>query len=458
MKQFIKKFPFLTETARKLLALKPASLKFGKSFWQWYGFFLETESWSDHQIKTYQFDSLKSLIHSVHQQIPYYRQLLTTDTVNNIIDIDSFQKLFPPMDRATFVKEFNNLCLEEKFRGKVSVCSSSGTTGTPLTFFHSREDDDREWAAICYQWKRVGYDPVTSKRAEFRGMVSGNRPVDLFPEKNMIRLNIFSINKQSVTDYAEIIKKYKIDFYHGFPSVLSLVADTVIRYNISFPQPHAILLASEQIHHFQLEKIKQAFPEAKLFAHYGCAERTVLAGWCEHSDWYHILPAYGIVETDPNTKEIIATNLTNTINPFIRYRMTDTVTNISSQPCPKCHRPFTPLFEQVAGRMEDYIYSEEHGWIAPAAVTYPLKQLTRISEMQFVQKEKRKLLFKYRPTHKNDPSILEREVEDVITGLKKMLGASIQIQTEEVNAFERTSSGKFRWIINELDESPMKQE
>lgn len=231
-----------------------------------------------------------------------------------------------------------------------------------------------------------------------------------------------------------------------------MLARAICDHRIKFPQPAAVLLASEQVYAWQLDQIAQAFPQAKLFAHYGCAERTVLAAWCEHRREYHVLPQYGIVEVDLINSEIIGTNLFNTINGFVRYRMSDTAQKTVAEPCPDCGRAYSPRLLEVSGRLEDYLFSPQHGWIPPAIVTYALKTLRQISNTQIVQRERDAVSVLYTVAQDGDAEALGRERDEVATGLRRLLGDDMKIHFERVDDFPRSATGKFPWIVCELDE------
>jgi phenylacetate-coenzyme A ligase PaaK-like adenylate-forming protein len=177
-------------------------------------------------------------------------------------------------------------------------------------------------------------------------MTSSNKIIDVYPEQNKIRCSILHMEPSTPRHYGEAIRGYNVDFYCGYPSAIYLLAKEVSSSVTDFPQPTAILLASETIYDWQLNQIRSAFPSAKVFAHYGCAERTVLAGWCEDRNEYHVLPQYAFVEVDPTTSEIIGTNLYNTINGFVRYRMTDTALYTDVDSC-RCGRQYWPRLSKI---------------------------------------------------------------------------------------------------------------
>jgi phenylacetate-coenzyme A ligase PaaK-like adenylate-forming protein len=272
------------------------------------------------------------------------------------------------------------------------------------------------------------------------------------PEMNMIRCSILDLEEESLRHYADVIRGGGARFFHGYPSALYLMARKIIKNSLAFPQPDAVLLASEAVYPFQVDEIRRAFPEAKLYAHYGCAERTVLAGWCEYRQEYHVLPQYSIVEVDPATKEIIGTNLYNDVNGFLRYRMADMAADLSRSKCPDCHRPYIPRIVELGGRREDYLFSSERGWVSPAIVTYPLKNLRALEEVQFYQADRGEIQLRYTSRRESTEEELQLEMHTLRQGLQRLFGPGTKFRFERVDGFSRGPTGKFKWIICTLEE------
>jgi len=451
IEDFLLRFPFLHYFTHKVVGLIPRKVRLGQSFWRWYAFFEESEQWKPEEILSFQMERLQALLLKLQETSPFYRARLSGIDIAAITSLDEFRKNLPELDRTTFRDRYSEIQADGIGKGGVKA-STSGTTGEALQFFHPRGDSAREWAAICHQWKRIGYQPGVSRRAEFRGLTVHGRSVDIYPASNMLRCSILHLDEGSIRHYAEEIRRFKVDYLHGYPSALYLVAREIVLHGIDFPQPKGILLASEMVNDWQLTQISEAFPGSKLFAHYGCAERTVLAGWCEHNREYHILPQYSIVEVDPETSEVIGTNLYNNLNGFVRYRMTDTVGEVRDKPCPDCGRPYSPRFVGLAGRTEDYLFSPQNGWIPPAIVTYPLKDLNVVNEMQFLQKERDELNVRYSLRSDVESSQVEAELDLVREGMHRLFGKDMKLHFERVAEFPRGPTGKFKWIISELDE------
>ena len=80
--------------------------------------------------------------------------------------------------------------------------------------------------------------------------------------------------------YEDYIKNFKKDFkyLHAYPSSAFIFADLIIENDDCGRFPfEIILLGSENIYNFQIEKIKKAFPLSKINHWYGHSEQAILA-------------------------------------------------------------------------------------------------------------------------------------------------------------------------------------
>ena len=458
VRDLIRKYPGLRRAAGRLVAATPYSLRLGKQFWYWYSLYRESEGWSVEQMKAFQLDCLRALLKQLSVESEFYQRRLSGVDIDKIDSVARFASQVPTLTRQEFADNQLSIFSKQHPTRKLSLSKTSGTTGSALKFYHTVDDDRREWATLCHQWSRVGYDPVKSRRAEFRGLVSSRGRVDVFPDRNMISCSILYLDERHVRRYADAIRTHRIDFLHGYPSALHLLSRTITDCGMDFPQPKGILLASGPVYQWQLDTIQKTFPDARLYAHYGCAERTVMAGWCEHRREYHVMPHYSIVEVDPVNNEVIGTNLFNTVNGFVRYRMTDTVLDFDDAPCPDCGRPYVPRIVNLGGRTGHYLFSPENGWIAPALVTYPLHCARTIRQAQFVQPERDSITLRYVAPETADIEAIKRDLTGIEDGMRRLLGATTGLSFERVDEFPRSASGKFKWIVSELDEARFNSE
>lgn len=413
-----------------------------KNFSYWYKVFAEAECWDIERTQNWQRQALFALLSKLPANSPYHLDHeLNFSSSTDPLEIVNF---FPVIDRDGFRMLPSHV--DSFAKRDLAAGSTSGTSGNALQFFHAKEDYEREWAAICHQWRRVGFDPYTSVRAEFRGLVKGGKLVQQFPDLKMIRCSILHTQTKHVQHYAEACRRARVEFLHGYPSALYLVANQMLTNGIKFEGIRGIMLASEMIYPHQLDTLAEAFPKAKIIAHYGNAERSALGAWCEQNNSYHFLPLYSLVEVDPIDGTLIGTNLFNTVNPFIRYRMDDNAAGVSYGACPECGRLGYPLVEQICGRAEDYLYSPERGWIPPAIVTYPLKSLQAIHEIQLFQSVQDQIELRYTSINGGDCT---RELVEVAQGLGAII-PGVRILPKHYETLTRGSTGKFKWIISTL--------
>lgn len=428
--------------ARRLIAAVPYRVRLGAPFAYWYALFLEAEDWDDASIQNFRHELLVNLLNQVATQSPYYKALLDGQSPEAVAH-DLAGKL-PIMTRDEFSSQYSRI-RHPAFQGRTSSASTSGTSGNALQFFHAAADNAREWAAICHQWRRIGYDPLTSVRAEVRGLVTTRGIVQRFPESNMVRFSVLHLKAEHIRHYAATCARDRVKFIHGYPSAIYIMAREMLEEGILMPGIRGIMLASEMVYPHQIECIEAAFPDARVIAHYGNAERVALGAWCEHRRSYHFLPLYSHVEI-ASDGALIATNLFNTVNPFIRYRMNDVVADAENMACPACGRLSMPLAQDIQGRAEDYLYSPERGWIPPAIVTYPLKALRSIHQIQFFQDQPERIELRYTPRGESDCT---EEVNLILKGLKGILG-DVPVHPIRYESFERGTTGKMKWIVSSL--------
>ena len=105
-----------------------------------------------------------------------------------------------------------------------------------------------------------------------------------------------------------------------------------------------------------------------------------------------------------------------------------------------------PLVESVDGRAEDYLYSPERGWIPPAIVTYPLKALRFVDEIQFHQDDPDEIELRYTS---RDAVRGAGELQDVLSGLAEIVGG-MSVKVIRQDAIARGPSGKLKWIVSSL--------
>ncbi|HBY58145.1 MAG TPA: hypothetical protein DEG96_09895 [Candidatus Atribacteria bacterium] len=453
MRDLIRKSPpWIKKPIRYVYGLIPYEKRLGKVFWDTYNFLQESQWWSKEQLEEYQMRQLEKLLKHSYENVPYYRRIFDERGLKpkDIQDFDDFIKL-PYLTKDIFRENFNTKEIISKNINllKLPISHTSGTTGKPLQFYVNIDEGEKEWAFICHQWSRIGYKPG-DKRMELRGAINKKEPIFYSKFGNILRFSPIIENKERAKLYLKKMEEFGAKFLHGYPGAIASFALLIKQHklNINF-ELEAILFASEIIYEWERKIVEEVFG-CRIFSHYGCAEKAVLAAECEKTHIYHCLPEYGITEFDFQTKEIVATGFLNTVNPFIRYKMTDVALNPRFEPCQKCNRNYYPIFDGIEGRLEDFIVSPEGFLIAPAIITHPFKDLKTIKNTQIVQKSHEKIILRIVPLEDVNKDLLNKEIQFLSQELKKIIGEKITIIPEIVNEIELSPSGKFKWIISEI--------
>jgi len=460
MKELFKKL--LPDSCKKPLkyiyGYMPPRFRYGRTFWDTYNFLQESQWWNREKLEAYQMQQLSNLLHHAYENVPYYRRVFDERNLQPK-DIQNFNDLrkLPYLTKDTFTQHFEELVAKNVMVKGLPTSHTSGTTGKPIRFYENHYTAQKERAFIYHQWSRVGFKP-TDRLVQLRGsVIKGGKPVDYDPISKILRLSPRIDSKEIVHYYLEKMQQFGAHFLHGYPSSIAVYASMIKQNGLSPPfKLKAVLFASETIYPWEREITREVF-NCHTFAHYGMAEKVVLAGECESAHHYHCLPQYGITEFRTDLNEIVGTSFINHINPFIRYRTTD----IASQPlnlgCCDCGRYYHPVFSSVEGRLEDFIITSKGTPISPAVITHPFKDLKTIRDTQIIQESLDCITLKIVPWTTCDPKILKTELWELYQGLQNILGTTMNIETEMVESVQPSGSGKFKWITSKVSKDSLQK-
>jgi len=429
---------FIEKYARIIKSFIPYKYMVDKEFYLFLKTLHDNENKSYDEIIHFQFSKLKEIVKGAYEHSSFYNKKYDEYGFNpcHLKDISDIKKI-PLLSKDEVREHSKEMCVVN--RAGLYSQYTSGTTGKPLIFFADKKCIAREWASICYQWERVGYKP-NDGRIELRGFIDGNNDCDEHPDHKVVRINIIKLSRDNINKIIGIINKSKYRFLHGYPSAIykfaKILGDKKIDYS-----PDAIMFASEVLYDWQFETIHDRMKKSLKIAHYGQAEKVALGAWLDNDKKYHFIPSYGITEIDPETGELIGTSLINDVMPFIRYKMTDTVEDLSEKP--QTEKTLFPVIGKITGRQEDLTYDQNGNMIPPAIVTFPFKQLKSIKACKIIQNEIND--FELIVEGANCSEIIV-ESNNVINDLKKIYGDGSRFKLIVQNAIPTDKSGKFRWI------------
>ena len=420
----------------------------------WRRFLASAQYWPFPKIEQWRLRQLKLQVTQAYQNTNGYRDLydaagVKPDDITKLSDI----RFLPFTDKTLIRDNIEDFSVTDPAR---CYMTTSGSTGVPFGFYYPRGLDAVESAFVTSGWARAGWKGNMCK-AVLRGNFVGDEkePIAFDPERNELLLSSFFLSSALFEKYVDAVKQYRTKALFAYPSSLHIFCDLLKETDktgeISFD---IILIASENIYDWLLEKTREIFPKAKIFAWYGQTEMTVLAGWCEHSKKYHVCPFYGYTEfINPDDveaetgqeSEIVGTDFHNRITPFIRYRTGDFAVK-GKRGCPDCGRQYR-LMERIIGRSHEAVVTKKGDYVAMAYFTGIHGDLfDNVRQFRFYQDTPGVVVFRMVPK----AAFRERDELHIRQELQRRLGNDIDLKIELTDDIPRSSGGKYNYLEQKL--------
>lgn len=433
--------------------------RYGGRFREFRSLLEESEYWDVARMRAWQEERLRHIVRHAYATVPYYRELFDLHGIrpDHFSGLDDLQKV-PVLTRDIVKRRLKDLVSTAYPPSKRVEGHTSGTTGSPLTLFYSPDMMAMNYAVFDrqYRWAGIRMERNGDRIAMLRGNVvvplkQSRPPFWRFNRRlNQLYLSSFHLKPDNMPFYFEALRTFRPKVLDGYPSSVYVVAKSLLNRNERIPL-HAVITSSETLYDFQREAIEKAF-ECRVFDYYAAAERVVFSVECERHEGHHLCEEYGITElldesgnpVSPGTEGyVVGTTLHNEAMPLIRYQMSDRGA-MKIKAC-SCGRPL-PLMEDITTKAEDMLRLRDGRMIPPSVLTHPFKPLDCIEASQLIQTDVDRLLIRLVPR----PDYNDRYGETLTRELKARLGDDMRIDIELTDALERTSSGKFKWVISHV--------
>jgi phenylacetate-CoA ligase len=422
---------------------------------------LEDSEWWDRQrMGEYQDERLRAIVRHAYEHVPYYRELFD----KHGIDAQKFRgredlPKIPLLTRETIKRRTADLRSRRPEDRNLAEGHTSGTTGSPLTILYGGDVVPMTYAVLDRQYRWAGTllarggDRVAIARGNVIVPLSQKRPPFWRQNRSMnhLLLSSFHLTTENIASYHQALRDFDPVALDGYPSSLYVLAKVLLNKNETLPLKAAIT-SSETLFDFQRETIETAF-QCRVFDYYGAAERVVFAAECDHHQGHHLCEEYGVTEILGDDGEVLApgnegimvgTSLHNLGMPMIRYRTSDR-SALKTHSC-GCGRPL-PLMEDVTTKAEDLLRLKDGRLIPPSVLTHPFKPLDCIEASQIVQTDLDRIVVRLIPR----PDYTETHGAVLIRDLKARLGADMRVDIELLQEMPRTSRGKFKWVISQVE-------
>ena len=441
------------DAIKRLAIVFPFSWRQGRGYRQWRRFLKQAEHWPRERIEAWQLQKLQAIVRYAFDHTEGYRKLyqsagVSPEDVRSLADI----RHLPFTTKQLFQEQLEAFSVRRASRRYVTT---GGSTGIPFGFYSARENLAIESAFMHAGWSRFGWKPGVRSATLRGGFVGTPERIWRYDAyRRELNLSSYHLTEKTLPAYIEALHRWKPPILQAYPSSLNLLCDLLrdakLTAAVSFD---LILLGSENVYDWQLEKFERTFPGAKLCSWYGHAEITILAPWCERRRAFHAWPFYGITEilgpdnasvADGQQGELVGTSFHNYTTPFIRYRTMDLATRGGSS-CEHCGRNFQVL-DRIMGRLHEVIVTPTGRYISMTAINMHGPLFDELRQFQFLQEEPGRVIFKYVAKRPLSPE----HVETIRQALMEKLGDEMQLSLVAVDSIPRTGAGKYRFLDQRL--------
>lgn len=398
---------------------------------------------------------LVKLLRYANKNSPYYRALFNEYDIQ-IEDIYSIKELSALPFLTKDIIRRNKGIIKDNQSGKLIHYQTGGSSGEPLQFYVSKTRISHDVAA---KWRATNWWGVDIGDKELviwgSGIECGKQSLLRAWRDKAFRSYLVPARELSLERLDDIIQ-HIIDFkprmLFGYPSILSHIAKRAVQQNVSCHQLgiQVAFVTSEVLDESQKQLIEKTFgcPVAN---GYGGRDAGFLAHQCPKGSM-HITQEDVILEIiDENDRpvkpgeagEIVVTHLQSYGFPFIRYRTGD-LGRLSNRTC-NCGRGLM-ILDDIIGRSSDLIYTQEGAVVHRAEIVNPIAKLSNIERFQFIQKKHDYSILKIKgqPLDESQQINLQKRFKD-------LLGSNTHVEILYVNDIQPERSGKFKFVISEIE-------
>lgn len=381
------------------------------------------------------------------QEVPYWNKQFVKFGVNLEAKdlVSEIQKL--PVLEKQFVRNNTELFFNKKYTHDSYMVHTSGSTGSPLRFPYTYEMENKQWAV----WTRYRkWHGITEKT--WMGWFGGKNIIKPTQKKapywrtnypmRQIMFSAYHLNAETVCDYYRSLKSSQVEWLHGYPSQLTLLAGLIESTGLGpLPNLKIITIGSETLLSSQREILQRVF-QVPVKQHYGLAEgvanisETITGSLQPDQDF--CFTEFLLLEGVQDSYRIIGTNYNNLAFPLFRYDTGDVATLIDDSVGDKV------VFE-IDGRKEDYIVLSDGTRVGRLANFFD--GVVSVREAQIYQKSYDEIVVRIvkAPQYNNQDENL------ILETAKSKLGDSVEVVFEYLDKIPRTKSGKLRFVVSELN-------
>ena len=418
--------------------------------------------------------ALRKLLNTCAADVPYYRRLFKALRFDPV-ELETYEQFVEiPITTKDNYRQYWKDFISQRVKmheSKLDRRITSGSTGTPLTIYKSREDTMRTYVLLWRERSKICHNISRKRRAQFYAVNESYArnirerhvpPVRFDPKVDEIFINTSKINDESLTMFWKALCKYRPLWLSGSPHIIDGVASfaQMQPYYTTLDSVKYIECHSEYLFESVSKNIEKTF-KTKPTSVYGANEIRGVALMCKYSRMHiltdnafvEILDSNGTPVSEDQIGTVFVTTLVHFDTPLVRYDLGDTARwENPGLVCPCGNN--SPSLILTGYRETDYFKKEDNTLIDGWCITGIFGVLKHIHDIeverfQLIQSDYKKFILNL----KLECSLSQRlkfEVE-----FKKQLEAVMDSEVEIVFYYPKRiqldeMSGKFKHYICEV--------
>jgi phenylacetate-CoA ligase len=354
---------------------------------------------------------------------------------------------FAVIEKQTIKENYEAFISDTYDKCKLVKTTTSGSYGTPFTFFLTKQKRARQQAEVIFFNEWAGYE-VGMRYSQFR--VHPRSKLLLWMQNGML-MNPSVVDESWLREKRELLKKGKIRFIIAYPTALQPLAEYCREQGDGPDDFHleGIVSGAEPLLDYVRSTLEGVFG-CPVLDRYSSNELGVVSHECLAGRRHHInLTSHKVEILKINSDQpaeagelgrVVITDYFSHAMPLIRYDTGD-LACWSNQGC-SCGLE-TPVIAKISGRLMEMIYTPNGKMINPLAIDREPKDLNDIIQFQFIQKSRDNYLVKLMVKKSfSQEDVLKQRYQT-------LLGVDAYLEFEYVDAIEPLPSGKRPYIVNE---------
>lgn len=405
-------------------------------------------------ILDYQLSTFNQLWNNIHENVPYYKELLLNKKVPKYIEsFDDFKQL-PIIDR-TYARE-NVLDFSDQSMDPNHWITTGGSTGTPLKYpSWTKEASNYEpnlWYARSFynisrsdrMFRLWGHShTLGTGLSKYKKMIAFKIGLPLIGYK---RFSAYDLSKEKLLEAGSQILNFKPNYIIGYSKALRMLAEANKERRNEFHNLNlkAVIGAAEG---FDKEEDIGAIEDifgCPVGLEYASMETKILAH--THPDGeYKLLWRNNLVEcVDENGKpsesgRILVTSLYPRAFPLVRYELGDIITYA------KKDSESVYAFGRVQGRDNDFLMLDEDTPIHSESITHAIKLSDNIIAYQIRYSTE----YNYTIYIKVNDSFKSIAIDEIRRRLSLIDVRLNEIEIKVASELRQTMAGKTKWLMKE---------